>query len=621
MAKKKVTQKSNDTNQDNPPDQKTQHKTEEKTLTDKPTMEDLSENIKNLKSLNSMLLKETIERRQQVDSLNQAKEDLESQLARFSSEKSELVAQLSGEGEKNVSLEIEKVLFSVFVTTQMREMGLEFDKENSERENEIRVLQSELMGTLENERRKVIQTCRDRDVLKSFGEQEALKAHELKERLVEMEKKEGGFKDEILILKKEYERLMEEKNEKDSDYEAVKEEKGFVERRLDETVKKIDGLKEEMEAIVREKKKMEIEKSGQKVKVDELNKEVERLNDVVLEFHKEEKVLREKVLELEKSFCDATDKETEMALKINALIREKTQKQSSIERLIEEKEGVSRRLDMAIVELNDKEGQIEKLLRKKNETEEKKVSQEGEIIELHKEIGELRDVVFTLKESNRDQEEKNKRLLNEVRDYKNSLDRIMHEKDEAKKGLDEEKKNGMALLSEMEKRMQENVGELTKIRNEHESLIEENKKMQGHIGLLTEEKELVQKNLLEAKQAADYLKAKMESIGFNSDRALSMLKNTAAVVCQSKDDLDGKEKVLVNTKKLGDETEMFAAELEAIQTAFRNKEKVVEDMKQQVEFLQNSEVEAHKKKNFWTVVSSATTLFAAASVAYAARIR
>ncbi|XP_044482165.1 centrosomal protein of 135 kDa-like [Mangifera indica] len=626
MAKKKGTQKANDTNKENPPDQKAQLQTEGKTITDKSTMEDLSEKINNLKNLNNMLLKETIEKRQRVDSLNQAKEDLESQMARFSAEKSELVAQLDGESEKNVSLEIENGLFSAFVRTQMREMGLDFDKENGDREKEMRVLKSqlnELMCSLENERKKVIQTCRDRDVLKSNHEQEALKAHELKERLVEMEKKEGVCKGEILILKKEYESLLEEKNESGRHFEAVKEKKAFVERRLDDTVKEIDGLKAEMEGILRENKKIEVDKSGQRVKIDELNKEVERLNEVVLEFQKEEKVLRDKVLELQKSFGEAMEKEKEMTLKINNLMSEKTQKQNSIEKLIEQKEGISKRLEMAIVELNDKEGRIEKLLREKNETEEKKVSQETEIIELHKEIGALRDVVFTLKESNRDQEEKNNHFLDEVRDYKNALDRIMHQKDEAKKGFNEEKKNGMILQSKvvaLEKKMQENVEDLTKIRNERETLIAENKKMHGHIELLAEENELMQKNLLEATQAADNFRSKMESVAFNSERALSMLKKTAAMVCQSKDDADAKEKVLINDEKLGDKTEMFTAELEAIQTAFRNKEKAVEDMKRQVEFLQNSEVEAHKKKSFWTVVSSATTIIAAASIAYAARI-
>ncbi|XP_044500679.1 COP1-interactive protein 1-like [Mangifera indica] len=626
VTQKKVTQKINDTNQENPPDQKTQQ-TEVKTLTDEPTMEDLSVKIKNLKNLNSMLIKETIEKRQQVDSLNDSKEALESQLALLSAEKIELVAQLSGESEKNVILETQNGLFSAFVRAQVSEMSLDFNKENCARENEIRFLQIELnklMGNLENERRKVIQICRDRDVLKSSHEQEALKAHELNERLVEMEKKENDLKNEILSLKKEYERSMDEKNERVRDFESLKEEKGFLEMRLGETMKEIEGLKGKIEGILREKKEVEIEKSGQKVKIVELDKEVEKLNEIILEFQNEEKVLREKVLELEKRFSEARDKEKEMALKINALMNDKTQKQSSIDRLMKEKEDISQRLDMAIVQLSDKEGRIEKLSSEKNETEEKRVSRESEIFELHKEIGELRDVVFMMKESNKDQEEKNRHLLDEVRVFKNALDQVMCEKDDAKKGLDEEKKNAMALqskVSEMAKKMQESEGELTKIRNEHESLIEEKKKMQDHIGLLTEEKESVQKNLLEAKQAIDNLKAEMESVGFNSDRALRMLKKTAAIVCQSKDDLDGKERVSANDEKLEDETQMLVAELETIQTAFRNKEKLVEDMKQQVEFLQNSVAEAHKKKSFWTMLSSATTILAAASISYATRMR
>ncbi|XP_035544641.1 uncharacterized protein LOC118348023 [Juglans regia] len=70
-----------------------------------------------------------------------------------------------------------------------------------------------------------------------------------------------------------------------------------------------------------------------------------------------------------------------------------------------------------------------------------------------------------------------------------------------------------------------------------------------------------------------------------------------------------------------DEIQPYARELDAIKTAFKSKEKMVEDMKKQLGFLQNSIVEAHKQKSFWTLVSSATTIFVAAFVAYVARGR
>ncbi|KAJ6876902.1 hypothetical protein NC651_029806 [Populus alba x Populus x berolinensis] len=71
---------------------------------------------------------------------------------------------------------------------------------------------------------------------------------------------------------------------------------------------------------------------------------------------------------------------------------------------------------------------------------------------------------------------------------------------------------------------------------------------------------------------------------------------------------------------LDSEIEPYASELEVIKTAFRNKETMVEDMKQQVEFLSDSVAKAKKKNSLLSVMSSATTGVAAAvSLAYVAR--
>ncbi|KAH7571996.1 hypothetical protein JRO89_XS04G0182700 [Xanthoceras sorbifolium] len=619
MAKKKATQKANSIGQENNPpqdqNQKKQNHTQEKTLTlsRQSTLEDASEMVQNLKDLNSMLLKETLERRQQIETLVHSKADLE--------------AELTGESDKNVCLEIEEGLFRFLVRTQMGEMGVGFYREKCESEYQIRVLKSEVSGLMENlesERERLSQACRERDLIKSDLDCQVKEANGFKARLFEMETKERVFEDEVSMLKNENELLVKEKNERDRDVESVREEKGLVERRLVETLKEINYLKGEIEGIVKQKKEIEMETSEQKVKINELDKEVVKLNEIVLNLQKEEKFLREKVLELEKSYGEAVDNGEEMASVIDVLRGEKNEKQRSIEKLMEQKEEVSRTLETAMVEVNEKEGQIKKLLREKNEIEVRKVSQESEIVLLHKEINDLRVAVFELKRSCLDQEEKSKQLVNEVTSYKNALDRVKLERDDIRKGLDEEKKNGLGLklkISEMEKKIKKKVEELSKIRIERDNLVEEMKKMEDHMELLMKEKESVQKNLSEAQQGVDDMRAKMESFGINSDRALSMLKSTAALVCQSEDEVHGMPDVVVNEKKLDDVADPYAAQLEVIKNAFGNKEKLVEDMKKKVEFMQNSVAEAEKKKSFWTIVSSATTLFAAASVAYVARIR
>ncbi|KAK2640614.1 hypothetical protein Ddye_028409 [Dipteronia dyeriana] len=605
MARKKSNHKANDTEQDNttPQDQKKQNQTLKKTLVRQPTMEDDSEKFQNLKDLNTRLVKQNMEKRQQVETLVHSKAAMEAELIK--------------ESDKNVCLEIEEGLFRFLVRTQMGEMGAGFDGEKSEREYQIRVLKSEvnvLVENLENERGRLSQARIGRDLMKSDLDCQVKEANGFKERLFEMERQEIDLKDEVLMLRNENDGLVKEKNERDTDVEALKKEKGLVERKLMETLKEIDDLKCAMDLVVREKKEIEMETSDQKVKIDELGKELLKLNEIIVYLQKEEKALHKMGLELEKSYSEAVDKGEEMASEIDVLRGEKNEKQSSIEKLMVENEDVLRRLEAAMLGLNDKEGQIKKLLRGKNEIEEMKISQETEVVELRKEVEESRETVSALKELCRD----------------------------ARNGLNEEKKNGLDLkykISEMEKKIEDKVKELSKIRNEHGNVVVEKKKMEEriellmkekesvqknlseHIELLKKEKESVQKDLLEAQRGVDDMRAKMDSFGINYDRTLSLLKSTAALVCQSRDEVDGKPDVVVKERKLDFVTDPYAAQLEVIKNAFGDKEKLVGDMKKQVEFLQNSVEEAHKKKSFWTLVSSATTLFAAASVAYAARIR
>ncbi|KAJ6876907.1 hypothetical protein NC651_029811 [Populus alba x Populus x berolinensis] len=171
----------------------------------------------------------------------------------------------------------------------------------------------------------------------------------------------------------------------------------------------------------------------------------------------------------------------------------------------------------------------------------------------------------------------------------------------------------------MEKRVEETVKDCAKMKSEHEILVKQKKEMETQVSLLEKEKDLVQKHLTEAEGKIIDLRNKMESAGTISDRALTMLKSTVALLCESN---NGKEEMTVTEKMLDSEIEPYASELEVIKTAFRNKETMVEDMKQQVEFLSDSVAKAKKKNSLLSVMSSATTVVAAAvSLAYVARVR
>lgn len=663
MAKKKTTHQSA---HDNHPTQMSQSEnhdkdqtfTQTKPVSRQSSMEDPAEKLQNLKSLNSLLLKESFERRQQVESLVQAKEALESELARSGDERKELELEMGEESEKNVGLELEKGLIFVYVETQMEEIRVCVDglvKEKGEKEKEVVFLKGEVKGVMDNlqrEKGRLNQVLGERDLARSNLDVQVKEAKGLKERLTEMENKERKVEGEIVKLKGEYEKLMRQKERLENVAKEVVKERDLMRENLKDSENEVEGLKKKIEEIVKEKKEFEEEKKLLSVKIGELESEMEKQKGVVMSLRKEEEELRTKVLELENSYGEALEREAGRAIEIAALVEEKGVMEKSIEKLMEEKNVISQSLEKLMVESDDKQRKLERLrvendemekalemnvkqikegeqkiiqlLVEKNEVESEKVSFEGENVELKREMSQLKNEVSVLKESCNDIEEKNSSLDSEVNRRGEALDRVSIEKDEVLKRLAEEEENKAKLESEVldkERRIKKIAEELAKIGREKESLVEENEEMESRLKLLSTEKGGLEEALLVAKKNANDLRAKLDSTTINYERALSVLKDTASLVCQSPiyNDRDAKQEIAEETLENG--IEPCSAELEAIKRAFRDKETMVEDTKREVEFMRNSMAEAEKRKSFWTIVSSATTIFAAVSLAYAVKPR
>ncbi|GLT64469.1 hypothetical protein SLA2020_369600 [Shorea laevis] len=558
MAKKKVTRQADDHKEEaaQPQEQSQTHQAK--------AMDEPSEKLQNLRSLNSLLLKETFERRQQVESLEQAKQALEAELTRSGMEKKALEAELTWVSEEGFGLELEKSVVCAFWETQMVEMAVEFDglvrekgeieKIKCEREAEIGFLKkeaNELVANLENDRGRLSRVCRERDLLKTEVDGLVQEANGLRKNVVEMEKKDKKTVEEFKKLKVECEGLLKEKLETEKVVKVLKREKESVQGNLEQSVRVVSSLTSEIEGVMRAKSEVERERTVQEVKIGELEKEVRELNGTVMSLRQEEEVLRAKVLESEKMIGEAMDKEKEMVMEINVLVEEKREKEQNIEELKDQRDSVQR-------------------------------------------------ILIWLARNQRGEEEKNKQLVFEAGRFRDAFDRLTLERDKVQKGFDEEKKKVKSMevvVLEKEKRIEETVEELGQMRSERENLIERNKAIESRVEVLVKEKDLVQKNLVESQQ------------------------NTAALVCHSSDDRYSKEEVVINEQKLEEQIQPYAVELDTIKNAFRNKEKMIEDMKKQLDFLQNSVAEAHKRKSFWTFVSSATTIVAAASVAYVARGR
>ncbi|MBA0611823.1 hypothetical protein Godav_012479 [Gossypium davidsonii] len=643
MVKKKATHQPNDPKQRNP-SQEIHDTAKDSTFTKasnplsrQSSMEDPKEKLQNLKSLNSLLVKEAFESRQQIDSLVQAKEALEVELI----ERKKLEAE---ESEKNVSFELQNGLVSVYMVNQMKELGVERETVIGALKNKV----SGLMGSLEKERKMLSLVCEERDLVRNDFELQVNEGKLIKEKLTEMEGNERKFVEELGKLKVEYDRLVWEKEESEKVKSSMVKDRNLLEKNMKDMAGKVEHLRRENGKVVREKKEIEIEKNEQRVKIDEMEKE---MNEVILSLRKEDGVLRSKIFELEKNCGEAMDREAERAIEIGALVEEKRAKERSIERLMEEKDFMSRSLEAIMVESEDRQRRIEKLLEEsdanrrvlemnekelrdmhkkikellgdKMEIEKAKIHGENENIKLHNEVSELRNIVHRLQEECLDHQKKKDELVSEVSRFKALVDQVTLERDNALKGFDKEKHNGVSLrskVSEMDNMLKKTEEELARKRTEWQNLIEEKKEMGSHIGSLAEDKDRLHLELLERKRSFNDLRAKMESTTINYERALTLLKTTASLLCQSKDEKSPEEAAIAE-QKLEDEIELYAMELEAIKKAFKNKETLAQDLKQKVELMEKSMLEAQKKKSFWTLVSSATTLLAAITVAYAARGR
>ncbi|KAE8688501.1 Detected protein of unknown function [Hibiscus syriacus] len=640
MGKRKVTPQPNDPKHQNP-SQETHDPSKDSTFTKssnplsrQSSMEDPEEKLQNMRSLNTLLVNEVCESRQMIESLVQAKKALVAELG----EKKKLEAE---ESEKDVSFELQNELFSVYMWTQMEEHGFEMEKMIGALKTKV----NGLMETLENESERLSLVCKERDSERKDFEFQVTEGKLMKEKLMEMEGNERKFVEEIRKLKEEYDRLVWETRELEKVKILVMKDKDLWEKRMKDVAEEVGNLRRENEKIASEKKDIEVEKNEQKLKICKMEMETREMNEFILSFRKENEFLNSKIFELEKNYREAMEREAERAIELGALVEEKTGKERSIERLMEEKDFMSRSLEAIEVESEDRQRRIEKLEEEsaaarrvlemnekelkdmhkkieelsgdKTEIEKAKNSGENENIELHNEVSELRNVVQRLQEECLDHRKKNNELISEVGCFRDLVDQVTLEKDDALKQLDEEMHTGVNLrskVSEMENELRKTAEELAQKRTEWQNLIDEKEETGRLIGSMAEDKDRLHEELLEANRSFKELKAKMESTTRNHERAFTLLTSTASLLCQSKDENDQK---LIEEDEIG----AYAMELEAIKKAFENKETVAQDLRQKVKLTEKSMVETQKKKSFWTLVSSATTLLAAITVAYAARGR
>ncbi|CAN1838178.1 hypothetical protein LINPERHAP1_LOCUS35365 [Linum perenne] len=512
-----------------------------------------------LQSLNKMLVQSVSEKRREMEILEEEKKDLAAE-----------VKSLGNASDESICLEIEhKVAFAVLEESGMIE---------------------KLAAEVEDERERLSKICTEKDLVRSELDEQIREVGRLKVRVKEMEKIGKDNESETLGLRDEIDALVKQKSDSEKEVERLERIRDSTERSLAEKAEEIEGLKVEINEI-------EKEKSDQIVKIGFLEKDVQRLNTDLQTLRSLNNDLVEKLVCLEKSYSEAVEKEKAMQMKVDLLIEEQREKNKMIERLTEEKGSLEKMIESVNTEVQTKNGLIQKLSTEKSEIEGITRSKESKIMELQNSVSELSESVAALKDSLKAQEDKNMELGLESKSYRVALDQVRITKDELMKALENENSEGLKLkarLSEMEKRIEEELEKLEKAKSEQKKLSEAKKSLEGAILQLKEESSATQKRLSDAELENGNLASKY---------------NTVATLLPKDDDDNSGNK------------EQLEELMERMKGSFRDKEAMLEEKGLQVSSLQESIAEAEKKKTVWAMVSSVATMFAAVSLAFAFKVR
>ncbi|CAM8983055.1 unnamed protein product [Rhodiola kirilowii] len=625
MAKKKSANASHSNRLADDQQQKQQKVRMQEDRTEPPMNGDQDSMVKlqNLKSLNAVLVKQAHELRVERSSLMSVNGVLELENGRLKLEKADVedAAVMSG---------FEKEVMAVVVGDRVEEMlscgvRLVSDKEGAEKklEMEVEVLRTEkgsAVSALKQLGEYSLDIKKERDALKVEVEARSMEVSALKAKLSEILEREIEIVQQLRQLKQDNEAAVRAKIERETAIEILEKENDSMNISLGESLACNGNLKDQIGSISREKHAIELEKTEMLATIDQLEKEVCSLRESLLVLQADVQKLRETVSVLEKSNADLMQQRNGLSMEFAVLKDQNKENEDRIRNLLSEKEILSQTI-------NDSVTNLEKTTR---ESEKIKALLRAEIVELREaqeaELGEMQEMACQLKnkleltqKSCETQIEEKKKLVTELECLRNELEANIAEKVRAQKDVQLEKKNVQSLtqnLVELEMRMQDSSNEIQRLGNEKSKLIEAKEAVEAQVELLMKEKDLVHKRLEEAEEDVIKARANSESASTMSDIVLCMLKKTATEL-HGFSELPGEDEQLPTIES--ERVKPFVSEIEVIKNAFQSREVTMADMRKQLEMMKHSVAEAHKRKSLWKLVSSATTIFAAASVAYVSR--
>ncbi|KAK2445864.1 CAP-Gly domain-containing linker protein [Trifolium repens] len=526
--------------------------------------------------------------------------------------------------EKDRDLAVKKSYESVKVIDELKEKIDMVVKEKDEAQN-VNSSQGTKILNLEIELQRV------NDLLENLKKQEAVMCAKVRE----MEGYIGLAVEKENEMMVENSKLVAEKKEMEKSIESLTEERDNVYRTLDMVQRELENRQREVDEANRARDEIEKVKVSCENEIVELQGEVSRLMGVVDNLKLSCGEFEEKNNGLLSQVNDYWKAVGEVELERDNIIKEYDEEKNKVESLQSQVVEMEEKIELLLAQVQSYSNVVGEVELERNTIKMGYDEEKNKVENLQSQVVEM--------------EGKLEQLLAQVQSYKNAAEEVEIERDNIKKGYDEEKnkvedleshvaelklKNDIIMKEfsgeknkvgnlELEvaglKEKIENAGaELIKIRSEKEKVDETNKELESSLDVLVTEQNVIRRSLNAIKQERDDLRAKFESSCVNSKQAFELLKSTAAHLSKESVEVTprGEKK-----KKHEEEVQSFAEELEAIKKAFKAKNEMVDDMKKQVVSLQKSVFDAHKGKNVWTGISSATAILAAALTAYIAKGR
>ncbi|KAG9457508.1 hypothetical protein H6P81_002016 [Aristolochia fimbriata] len=572
---------------------------------------DSEEKTKNLQALNSMLVRQTVELRQQVDSLKTSKDSLQSDLDRFASMVRDLKSSSSLFQDQTIEFEVQDSVSRICVANALQEMVSAAEKVKEELAQKLLSSEDQKRGLEEEMARR----CRDLE-----GQMEMITAGR---REVEVQ---------LEALRKQRERFLREfgkatldENDLDMDDYGGKDSDDFdsVLAYFEQFALKMKMLKSEKQCVELQKADSESELSKLRGEVDRLQSEVssgtEALECVIREKDNLDKVLEEFKKKLAKRNAEKEELERITAEKdgkideLNATIKQFKANISSLQRELAERETLHRE------ELSRVLSEGDSLKENLASLQHREESLRLEFSKLEEESSKDKEALAQLTAElvrNFDAMREAKVLAgNKLEDSLKELDtlsRVMREIVEEKEAVEKARAEIQVEMVELRGKCIEQEETNTRLHGEVVRLQDEN-------ALTLDEKDNLQKKLVAQTETArrdlQNLQTRAEEGELILNRALSMLRETVEMMGRP----EGEEAAVENVEAEEDVLGSFTMELEAIKKIFKAKDMEVENLSKDLTSLQVASY-AQKKLCLWSWVSSAAVIIAA-SIAYITRGR